>query len=58
MKFQIYKDVTGEWRFRMVAGNNEIIGVCSEGYKHRRSCIDTVRVIQKDAAMAVVEEIT
>ena len=30
-KFEIYEDKANEWRFRLVAGNGEIIAV-SEGY--------------------------
>lgn len=44
---QIYKDTTGEWRFRMRAANNETIAV-SEGYKNLQDCEDTARQLGAD----------
>jgi len=34
-KFEIYEDKAKEWRFRLIAGNGEIIAV-SEGYKTKQ----------------------
>lgn len=31
-KFEIYEDAVGEHRWRVTAGNNEIIGASTEGY--------------------------
>ena len=36
-KFEIYKDKKGEFRFRLKAGNGQII-LASEGYKAKTSC--------------------
>ena len=44
-KFEVYKDKAGEIRFRLKAGNGEII-VVSEGYKAKDGClkgIDSVK---------------
>ena len=44
-KFEVYKDKAGEIRFRLKAGNGEIIAV-SEGYKAKDGClkgIDSVK---------------
>lgn len=32
MKFEIYKDKRGEWRWRLKARNGKILAVSSEGY--------------------------
>ncbi|MES2459913.1 MAG: DUF1508 domain-containing protein, partial [Armatimonadota bacterium] len=37
-KFQIYKDGKGEFRWRMKAGNGEVIADSNEGYKSKDSC--------------------
>ncbi|CAN0656798.1 YegP family protein [Nitratireductor aquimarinus] len=44
-KFELYKDKAGEFRFRLKAGNGEII-LASEGYKQKSSAengIESVR---------------
>lgn len=44
-KFEIYKDKAGEFRFRLKAGNGQII-LASEGYTTKASCengIESVR---------------
>ncbi len=40
-KFEVYKDIRDEWRFRLRANNHKIICV-SEGYKRRSSAIKGV----------------
>lgn len=42
MKFQIFKDVAGEWRWRLVAANGRIIASSGEGYKNRSHAIEMV----------------
>lgn len=34
-KLEIYKDKSGEWRWRITANNNDIIGASCEGYKNK-----------------------
>ncbi len=47
-KFEIYEDKAGEYRFRLKAGNGEII-LASEGYKQKASCENGVASVQKNA---------
>lgn len=35
MKFQIYKDAAGEWRWRAKAKNGEIMADSAEGYTRK-----------------------
>lgn len=35
MKFEIYEDVRGEWRWRLVADNGRVMADSSEGYVDR-----------------------
>lgn len=41
MKFEIYKDASGEWRWRLVAKNNRIVADSGEGYK-RKSAVKKI----------------
>ncbi|MGN1159999.1 MAG: YegP family protein [Lachnospiraceae bacterium] len=55
-KFEVYKDKTGEFRFRLKAGNGQIIAV-GEGYKAKASCLNGIESIKKNAPDAeTVEE--
>ena len=45
MKFEIYQDVRGEWRWRIKATNGRIVGDSGEGYKNKQDCIDMIKKI-------------
>ena len=47
-KFEVYKDKRGEFRFRLKAGNGEII-LASEGYKAMSGCTNGIASVQKNA---------
>jgi uncharacterized protein YegP (UPF0339 family) len=44
MKFVIYKDSNGEFRFRIVARNNKIMAT-GESYKRKRAVYKTINAI-------------
>ena len=55
-KYEIYKDKKGEFRFRLKAGNAQIIAT-GEGYKSLAACKNGIASIAKNAANAeVVDE--
>lgn len=47
-KFEIYKDKAGEFRFRLKAGNGEVI-MASEGYKRKDGAENGARSVMKNA---------
>lgn len=47
-KFELYKDKKGEFRFRLKAGNGEII-LASEGYKDRAGAMNGVESVKKNS---------
>lgn len=47
-KFEIYQDKAGEHRFRLKAGNGEII-LSSEGYSSRSACDNGIASVKKNA---------
>ena len=49
-KFELYKDKAGEFRFRLKAGNGEII-LASEGYKQKASAENGIDSVKKNAPM-------
>ncbi len=55
-KFQIYKDKSDQFRFRLTARNGQIIAV-GEDYTVLRNCINGVNSVIKNAPDASIEEI-
>ena len=53
-KFEVYIDKAGEFRFRLKAGNGEIIAT-GEGYKAKKSCMNGIESIRKNADSPVEE---
>ena len=37
--WEIYKDRSGEWRWRRTASNGKIVGASAEGYVNKQNCI-------------------
>ena len=54
-KFEIYKDAKGEYRFRLIAPNGEIIAV-SEGYASKDGCMNGIRSVKENAPKAGIVE--
>ena len=52
--FQVYEDAAGEWRWRLVAGNERIIAASGEGYRDRHDCLHGIELV-KDSKDARVE---
>ena len=50
-EYEVYKDKSGEYRFRLKAGNGEVI-MTGEGYKTRSSCMNGIKSVQKNSADA------
>jgi len=49
-KFEIYKDKAGEFRFRLKSSEGQnLLG--SEGYKAKRSCVNGIESIKKNAPL-------
>ena len=46
-KFECYKDKSGEFRFRLKAGNGNTI-LASEGYKSKSGCANGIESVRKN----------
>lgn len=56
-KFEIFKDNAGEYRFRLRAGNGEIIAN-SEGYTSKNACEKGIASVKENARDAIIEDTT
>ncbi len=55
-KFEMYKDKAGKYRFRLKAGNGEVIAV-GEAYESKAACENGIQSVIKNAADAKVVEV-
>jgi len=46
MKFHVYKDTAGEWRWRLKAAKGKIIADSGEGYKSKQSCKEGIELVK------------
>ncbi|MFC9786951.1 YegP family protein [Rhodococcus sp. NPDC127528] len=56
-KFELYKDKAEKYRFRLKAGNGEIIAV-GEAYESKASAKNGIDSIKKNAAIAEIDDQT
>ena len=56
-KFEINKDIAGEFRFKLVAVNGETIAV-SEGYTNKDGVMNGIESVKLNAAAAVIDDKT
>jgi len=56
-RFEIYKDASGKFRFRLRAVNNEIIAV-SEAYESKDGCENGVASVKENAPKAMIQDLT
>lgn len=56
-KFEIFKDAKGEYRFRLKAGNGEVVAT-GEGYASKSGAIKGTEAVQRAADGASVVDTT
>ena len=56
MKFHIYKDDKGEWRWRLKATNGKILADSGEGYSTKQACRDGIDLVKSTNTSTPVEE--
>lgn len=56
-KFELYKDRSGEFRFRLKAANGEIIA-SSEGYTSKSGALNGIESVKKNAPEARTEDLS
>lgn len=55
--FEIYTDNAGEWRWRLVHRNGNIIADSGEGYASRQKCEQGLKSVKQNAPDAPIERI-
>ena len=57
VKFKIYRDIAGQYRWRLVARNGEIVAT-SEAYTTKYSALISARRVKILAAIAIIVDLT
>ena len=57
-KFQIYKDKSGEFRWKLIHTNGQMIANSGEGYKAKENAISGINSVKENAPTATVEDQT
>jgi uncharacterized protein YegP (UPF0339 family) len=57
-KFELYKDKKGEFRWRLIASNGQVIANSGEGYKTKESAKNGMASVKKNAPTATIEDKT
>ena len=55
-KFELYKDKSGKFRFRLKASNGQIIAT-GEGYKTKTGALNGIASIKRNAADAAIVDV-
>lgn len=55
-RFELYEDAGGEWRWRLVAANGNIIADSGEGYASKQGARRGIRSVKQTAPDATVVE--
>ncbi|HEX3184231.1 MAG TPA: DUF1508 domain-containing protein [Pyrinomonadaceae bacterium] len=55
MRFLVYKDTAGYWRWRLVAANNRTIADSGEGYNNKQDCLSAISLVQSAYAAPIYE---
>ena len=56
-KFELYKDAQSKYRFRLKAGNGEIIAV-GEAYESKAAAMNGIDSVRRNAADATLDDQT
>ncbi|MDB5510592.1 MAG: hypothetical protein JWR08_75 [Enterovirga sp.] len=55
MRFELYKDHTGGWRWRLRVQNGNVVADSAEAYEHRGDCERGIALVREAAAAPVVD---
>lgn len=56
--FELYKDKSGEYRWRLKSGNGQVIATGGEGYTNKSGAENGIAAVKKDAAGAETKDLT
>lgn len=58
MRFEIYRDAPGHWRWRLRAQNGNVVADSGEGYVRREDCEHGIALVRQSETAKVVDMTT
>ena len=58
MRFELYRDAQGHWRWRLRAANGNVVADSAEGYVHRADCEHGIALVRGSGGAATVDMTT
>lgn len=58
MRFELYRDGVGEWRWRLRVQNGNVVADSGEGYRHRADCEHAIGLVRGCAEAPLVDMTT
>jgi uncharacterized protein YegP (UPF0339 family) len=55
MTYEMFKDIHGQFRWRLRAANGRSIAVSGEGYNNRTDCLAAINLVKASASAPVVD---
>ncbi|WP_194948411.1 YegP family protein [Actinomyces trachealis] len=56
-KFEVYEDSSGKFRFRLKAGNGEVVAT-GQAYESKAAAVKGTKAVQRAAADATLKDLT
>lgn len=56
MKYVMYKDTQGQWRWKLVSANSRIVANSGEGYYNKTDCRSAIDLVKSSANVPVHEQ--
>ncbi|MEZ4521921.1 MAG: YegP family protein [Thermomicrobiales bacterium] len=57
-KFEVYRDASGEYRWRLKASNGQVIATGGEGYTTKTACMNGIDSVKNNAPAAEIDDQT
>ena len=57
LRFELYKDGRGRFRWRLKAANGQVVATSGQGYKGKADCRNAIELIKRGASTAPLLEI-
>ncbi len=58
MRFELYRDAAGEWRWRLRVQNGQVIADSAEGYARREDCEHGIALVKTSGEARIVDMTT
>ncbi|GBU18102.1 MULTISPECIES: DUF1508 domain-containing protein [Methylobacterium] len=55
MRFELYRDASGHWRWRLRVQNGNVVADSAEGYANRADCEHGIALVKRSADAPVVD---